>query len=538
MIKYFKKLLFASLSLIFIIPLGCMEVQQQLNPVNQELLDAAKNGDVKTVEAALVAGADVNYVDNNGDTALTSAALRSHIAIVTVLLDAGANVNQADRLGNTALILAASRGYTNIVRLLLDHNANVNRVNTYGVTALILAAEHGRTEIVGMLMEHGATIPTGEQLLNISNLEYAKQVLHAVFEGNELAYAAALGNIKRLVELLSTLPQKTITENISTQVQAQPQSPQAQSLPAQFRKLLASYAILPPTIPSQPPQLLNLNRQDSHGMTALHWAAAQGHDNIVRLLFDYGANINIPNAEGNTPLHIVARNGNLSMVKLLLELGADATLVNRDGQTPLALARQYRHPDVAVFLKREVERAAFSKISREGFPWQPTGKPLPSYVAEQIAQFVLAPGSSPGSPELHWAAAQGNTAMVRSLLYRGADINAQDEEGNTPLHLAARNGSLSTAKLLLARGANPTIVNRDGQTPLALAYRYDRPTIVAFLEREAGGAIFRGLTRAGRRGQFEWQPAGQQQPLPPEIAEQIAQFALAPGHIPPAGSPS
>ncbi len=128
--------------------------------------------------------------------------------------------------------------------------------------------------------------------------------------------------------------------------------------------------------------------------------------------------------------------------------------------------------------------------------------------------------------------------VVKLLLDHGANINLQNAEGNTPLHLAARNGKLSTVQLLMARGANPALANANGDVPITLAYRYYHPDVAAFLEREAGRVVFGRISRAGRVGEFAWQPAGQQQPLPPEIADIIAQFALAPGHIPPSESSS
>ncbi len=460
MIKITIKLLTISLWLCNALLLECMEVQQNLD-ANQELINAVKSGNLEGVEAALSKGADVNHATNEDMTALSLAARDGHegivrvllehkadanrgypllfamdkgrINIVKILIEAGADPNEADNFGHSALMEAAMLGYTQTVRLLLKAGADINHADHEGNTALIWAATRGYIDIVKMLIErgadinhtndggndalilslinmtrlpdsfyaqllatarllieHGATIPTEGDLqryaqrgiLRFHNPEYAGQALSAVFEGNELAYAAARGDTKRVVVLLSTLPQ------------AQPQSPQTKSLIAQLRKLLASYAILAPMIPPQ----ININHPDSHGMTALHWAAAQGHDDIIKLLLDFGANINLRNVEGNTPLHLAARNGNLSTVRLLLARGANATLVNRDGQTPLGLARQYHRSAIVDLLGREAGRAVFGRVSRLGrtgqLAWQPVGQeqPLPSEIADIIAQFAQAPG--------------------------------------------------------------------------------------------------------------------------------------------------
>ncbi len=393
MIKVAIKLLMIGLSLSNVLLLECMHVQGLASPANQELINAAKNGNLEGVEAALNAGVDVNYADSDGYTALMWAAVYEHTEMVRLLIEQGADVNRANNNGTTALMWAAVYGHTDIVRLLIEQGAEVNRANNYGSTALIWAALYERINTARVLIGHGARIPTEGDLQRFAQgvpdfpaaLQRTRQALSAVFEGNELAYAAARGDTKRVVVLLSTLPQ------------AQPQSPQTKSLIAQLRKLLASYAILAPMIPPQ----ININHPDSHGMTALHWAAAQGYNDIIKLLLDFGANINPQNAEGNTPLHLAARNGNLSVVKLLLARGANATVVNRQGQTALALAYRYHHPNVVAFLEAQAGRAVFGRVSRAGrvggFAWQPTGTTLPPEIVDIIAQFAQAAGHIPPS---------------------------------------------------------------------------------------------------------------------------------------------
>ncbi|TWI69159.1 hypothetical protein IP91_00225 [Pseudoduganella lurida] len=65
------------------------------------------------------------------------------------------------------------------------------------------------------------------------------------------------------------------------------------------------------------------------GFTALHYAAAAGALDVMRLLLDQHAYIDAESPSGVTPLMLAAREGQEDAVKLLLEEGADATL--RDG---------------------------------------------------------------------------------------------------------------------------------------------------------------------------------------------------------------
>jgi ankyrin repeat protein len=62
------------------------------------------------------------------------------------------------------------------------------------------------------------------------------------------------------------------------------------------------------------------------GWTALHYAAAAGDTEIIRILLDQHAYIDAESPSGMTPLMIAAREGMEDAVKLLLAEGADASL--------------------------------------------------------------------------------------------------------------------------------------------------------------------------------------------------------------------
>jgi ankyrin repeat protein len=87
--------------------------------------------------------------------------------------------------------------------------------------------------------------------------------------------------------------------------------------------------------------------------TALHFAAANGNTDIVKLLIAHGANpMTKEICLGETPLHSASAKGHLDVVASLLDNGADVNSKTYYGITPLFMALQAEDPRmVALLLK-------------------------------------------------------------------------------------------------------------------------------------------------------------------------------------------
>ena len=124
----------------------------------EDLINAAGNGDISTVQALLAKGAGVNAKDNNGMTALMHASELGRLEVVQALLAKGADVDAKDDYGRTVLIVAVGSTYAHldVVQALLAKGAAVNEKDKDGRTALSLAKTNRHSEIAQLLIKAGA----------------------------------------------------------------------------------------------------------------------------------------------------------------------------------------------------------------------------------------------------------------------------------------------------------------------------------------------------------------------------------------------
>lgn len=156
----------------------------------------------------------------------------------------------------------------------------------------------------------------------------------------------------------------------------------------------------------------NISYQDDTKRTALHTAIDNGHEEIVRLLLEGGADVTLQcRGHGRTPLHVatVSRLGTVEMVEMLLEKGANPSAEDIYGYTPLHCALRFRgnEPDVEGMVEAMLAKGAD----------------------------VAATGNYKRMSPLHCAAFFGNAEAIRLLLEYGADVTLEDAYGRTAMEL-------------------------------------------------------------------------------------------------------
>jgi ankyrin repeat protein len=214
-------------------------------------------------------------------------------------------------------------------------------------------------------------------------------------------------------------------------------------------------------------------KESSHDQTALMWAAAERHPEVVKILVEYGADVRVRtrvipefvmrtrkfvgewvDRGGSTPLLFAASAGDIESGRALIAAGANPNESAPDGSTALLIASHSKQGAFAAFL---LDQGADPNVTTTGYT------------------------------ALHTAVLMGDLALVKALLAHGANPNLEltkgaplrrnDGEpilygelaGATPFFLASKYLEIEMMKALAAAGANPLTPIKDKTTPLMAA---------------------------------------------------------------------
>ena len=395
---------------------------------------------------------------------------------IALLLSSGGLMAAAD----SRLVDAVKSRERDTARALLKKGVDVNSAHADGTTALHWAAHWNDLATADLLIGAGANV-NAQTDLGVTPLYLASEIA----SGEMVKRLLAAGASPNIAAATGVTPLMLASRSGAI---------------AAVRSLLTHKA--------------NPNaKENSSGQTALMWAAAGGHPDVVLALSESGAEVHArsvigkkyvnrggpeggSDAEelaraasgmrawvetgGNTALMFAARNGSIECAAALLGAGANVNDVGADDNSALVVAAHSGNARLAEFL---LEKGADPNASGAGYT------------------------------VLHAAVLVGDASLVRKSLARGANPNVRYTTGTearragpdyylpstligaTPYVLAAKFASVEMMRDLAAAGADVRAATANGTTALMaaasndhrrqLGYRFgERPTAEA-LEQES-----------------------------------------------------
>ncbi|OYY20685.1 MAG: hypothetical protein B7Y67_04795 [Polynucleobacter sp. 35-46-11] len=106
------------------------------------------------------------------------------------------------------------------------------------------------------------------------------------------------------------------------------------------------------------------------GWAPIHYAATNGHLQIVQFLMANGAMINALSPSETTPLMMAIGSGNDDLIKYLLDNGADLRMRNHEGYTAIDVAQMFGKDDI-----RDGLMSRWQKLYRQPYPGGPKKSP-------------------------------------------------------------------------------------------------------------------------------------------------------------------
>ena len=516
-------------------------IVKSLEEVNNELISAAKAGNMDLSKELLSKGASINYHDKSGLSPLLAAVLGGQKIMTGYFIGRGAQLSSTESAalmrvsvdkddpwlasivtkqknmlnltfenGRTVLWLAATKGSWNAFDEYLKGGVNVNIKDSTGQTLLAWAIDTGNVEVINRLTKAGVRFASNdadamlkqavvnEDVDKVRSLTLLKANVNKVYpDGLTLLWYAAVKERTDIAELLLNAGAKVdavdkkgkdlITYCVERRKYEMAKllkkhGAQLKSKGAIFllqRGLVIGDAELVQTLISLG---VNVNTKFSDGLSALWIAAFTNNRDMIEVLAEGKANMNIKDKNGKSVLMWAVENDKKEVANELIKHGANINLMDNKKRTALMSAVLADKPRMVHMLVKN--NAKIDLKDSEGNS--------PILVAASrgnigLVKLFLEHGSFVNSSDMF-----GNTPLLISLhknfdditellLSKGADLNKANNNGETPLIVAAKKGHIKFVKTFTETGASIDTTDKNGDTALILAKRENRHDVVLYL---------------------------------------------------------
>lgn len=443
---------FSLFTLVFFLG-GCESTKK--SKTVQELIVA---GEIEKAKSLFMNQAEINNVDEDGNTALHVAAKLNESDLVTFLIVKGADTELKNKYGDTPLHVAIANDAYESARALTSLGADIFALNAKGKSALEIAITKSNIYYDIMINEKTALL---------RDMNNGNGIVHYfVLTRNQRALLYCIN--KRLDIDKKNSAQETplalALKNPDTAICAEIA---ADLLLAGAEEVECDAKYFEDAVIQR-----NLSMRMDDGQTPLHLAAIYGHAGIAQYLLNKGADIKAQDISGTTPLHEAVRYSNIEIARQLISKGADVNCKDSLGKTPLL-----------VLISPEKQAETYELLLSHGANvnqkdmYGDTILHIASMTAmrTQILEILIKAGADVnvrnkrGLTPIATSIEHNDVQQVRFYTKNGADIHAEDAKKMTPLmSVLSRNDNMYES-LIIEKNVSST--DSEGNTPLIVALK-------------------------------------------------------------------
>jgi len=464
---------------------------------------AIEKEDESAVEKLITYNADVDLVDNEGNTPIFYAVKKNNLRIINLLKENGADLNH--RNSNKESLLNITKDSK-----IKDHLIKIG-INSDFSIPIRESINQGNFENLEELLKNNENIKLDE-----IDIEGDTPLIALIKRCNSTLKKEDEPKLRKLIDLMI---QKGSNVNSLNKQGKSPLVYAIENENEEVIKLLIKNSV-------------SLNQKTEDNIFPLNIAIKRNNINIVKLLVNTGANIDISesNSEHKVDPPIITaynlsneNNNNFEIFDYLLERGANCNVKDKNGSSLLLLAiRKNNYENVQKIIEKNVEIR--EKDNDNNTPLLEAIKNENIDIVKLLIKYAQQNKIEMGDIDIESVISKGNyeilkvlvksssisikasqlqngnslikitkckdispkkkEKLIKALIKKGINVNSVDKKGNTSVIYAIKEKNLFILKILFENGADLSIKNNKGYSAIDYAQRSNDDEIINYLTDE------------------------------------------------------